>query len=125
MFEIVPGFSYISVLIPQDPIVYARTPDHRAQLVRAEVRRLTQVVLEVAARQQPQVRLQKDYFDHCIRLHLRAWLRQRSRATQNLVVHSLHAQSSGEFHGSASIGDARLAFTGVCKKGRLTAFRLL
>lgn len=125
MYMPLPGYSHVKLLAPIDRITYA----HRASLVDSrtmvKLRDIVMFVVEVAARRRNLTRFDEERFDPSIYLHLRAWLRTADPSIAACDILSIHAQPSGEFHGSALIGNRRHAFTGTFDGTRLGSFRLL
>ncbi len=125
IYSRIPGYAHLSVLVPQDRIIYAREPDAMDETVRRRIRNLVLLALEVATRQRPLSHLHPDRYSRSIILHLSAWVHTRKLLGERYELISLHTRANGEYHGSAILGNETRAFTGTFKDGSLASFRLL
>ena len=123
----IPGLSYLQLFVPADPINYPPPEEHDDEKIRAQIRPLVQVAVEVAAGSRPLSHLKPARFNAPVRRHLSAWLRAAPLPTgaPGGKVHSVHARDDGEYFGTAEIGGHHYAFTGSLQGNTLQSFRLL
>ena len=125
MYTPVPGYSHVVLLAPIDRITYAQRRSLVDSRTLRQLRNMVTIAVEAAARQRSLAQLDNPRFHPSVLLHVRAWARQVGLVSRTARVLSLHAQPSGEYHGSAQIGDSTHAFTGKFTTSQLQAFRLL
>ncbi|QPK79693.1 hypothetical protein G7Y31_03025 [Corynebacterium lizhenjunii] len=126
LYTPIPGYAHLKVLRPPDPVRYERTDGELTEALHTELLDPINFVLEVAAGRRPVHHLRSPRFHLSVSLHLGAWRRNRgTTAVWRFELISLHAQLSGEFHGSAVIGPHHHAFTGLYRNGVVRSFRLL